>query len=221
MHGLDICGEMIPAMQVGGDYFDLIPISDKKIYVVVGDVSGKGLSASLYMTKLQTMMQLACVDSRSPRDILIDINRKLFTSMEKDWFITITLALFDMETNSVKVCRAGHAPILAALNGTVKIYRTRGIGVGLERGIIFDKTLVEEEIPLSPGKIFAFYSDGITEAIDEKDEFFGEENLIDILKNKTSYKSTELVDTIWESLKQFRGHAEQNDDMTVVLVKVN
>jgi serine phosphatase RsbU (regulator of sigma subunit) len=221
MHGLDICGQMIPAMQVGGDYFDLIPVSDKKIYVVVGDVSGKGLSASLYMTKLQTMMQLACVDSRSPRDILIDINRKLFISMEKDWFITITLALFDMETNSVKVCRAGHAPILAALNGTVEIYRTQGIGVGLERGIIFDKTLVEEEIPLLPGKIFAFYSDGITEAIDEKDEFYSEEKLVELLKNKTSYRATELVDTIWESLKQFRCHAEQNDDMTVVLVRVS
>jgi serine phosphatase RsbU (regulator of sigma subunit) len=221
LRGLDICGQMIPAMQVGGDYFDLIPVSDKKIYVVVGDVSGKGLSASLYMTKLQTMMQLACVDSRRPRDILIEINKKLYTSMEKDWFITITLALFDMETNSVKVCRAGHAPLLAALNGTVEIYRTQGIGVGLEKGIIFDKTLDEEEISLSPGKIFAFYSDGITEAIDEKEEFFGEESLIDLLKNKTSLRSTELVDIIWDSLKQFRGRAEQNDDMTVVLVKVN
>ncbi len=220
LRGLDICGQMIPAMQVGGDYFDLIPVSDKKIYVVVGDVSGKGLSASLYMTKLQTMMQLACVDSRSPRDILMEINRKLYTSMEKDWFITITLALFDIETNSVKVCRAGHAPLLAALNGTVAIYRTQGIGVGLEKGIIFDKTLVEEEIQLSPGKIFAFYSDGITEAIDEKEEFFGEEKLIELLKDKTSFRSTQLVDTIWESLKQFRGRAEQNDDMTLVLVKV-
>jgi len=221
LRGLDICGEMIPAMQVGGDYFDLIPISDTKIYVVVGDVSGKGLSASLYMTKLQTMMQLACVDSRRPRDILIEINKKLYTSMEKDWFITITLALFDLEKNSVKVCRAGHAPILAALNGSIEIYRTQGIGVGLEKGVIFDKTLDEEEISLSPGKIFAFYSDGITEAIDEKEEFFGEENLINILKSKNSFRSSQLVDSIWESLKQFRGRAEQNDDMTLVLVKVN
>jgi len=77
----------------------------------IGDVSGKGLSASLYMTKLQTMMQLACVDNRSPREILMEINKKLYTSMEKDWFITMTLALFDMGKNSVKVCRAGHAPI--------------------------------------------------------------------------------------------------------------
>jgi sigma-B regulation protein RsbU (phosphoserine phosphatase) len=221
LKGLDICGQMVPAMQVGGDYFDLIPVSDTEIYVIVGDVSGKGLSASLYMTKIQTMMQLACVDSRAPRDILMDVNRKLYTSMEKDWFITMTLALFDLEKMIVKVCRAGHAPILAASNGTVDSYRTQGIGVGLERGIIFDKTLVEEEIKLTSGKIFAFYSDGITEAINETEDFFGEEKLVELLRNRTSFRSSELMDIIWESLKQFRGRAEQNDDMTMVLVKVN
>ena len=221
VNGLDICGQMVPAMQVGGDYYDLIPISPTKLFVIVGDVSGKGLSASLYMTKLQTMMQVACVGNRSPRDILIEINRNLYVSMEKDWFVTITLALFDLEKNIVRVCRAGHAPLLAASNGTVSAYRTQGIGVGLERGTIFDRTLVEEEISLSPGKIFAFYSDGITEAINEREEFFGEDKLADLLKGKTNIPSTILMDEIWESLKQFRGKAEQNDDMTMVLVKVS
>jgi sigma-B regulation protein RsbU (phosphoserine phosphatase) len=221
VNGLDICGQMVPAMQVGGDYYDLIPISPTRLFVVVGDVSGKGLSASLYMTKLQTMMQVACVDNRSPRDILIEINRNLYVSMEKDWFVTITLALFDLEKNIVRVCRAGHAPLLAASNGTVSAYRTQGIGVGLEKGTIFDRTLVEEEISLSSGKIFAFYSDGITEAINEKEEFFGEEKLSELLKGKTNITSTKLMDEIWDSLKQFRGKAEQNDDMTMVLVKVS
>ncbi|MDR3610555.1 MAG: SpoIIE family protein phosphatase, partial [Ignavibacteriaceae bacterium] len=199
LKGLDICGQMVPAMQVGGDYYDLIPISPTKLFVVVGDVSGKGLSASLYMTKLQTMMQLACVANRSPRDILIEINRNLYISMEKDWFVTMTLALFDVEKGIVRVCRAGHAPLLAASNGTVDSYRTQGIGVGLEKGVIFDRTLVEEEIVLSPGKIFAFYSDGITEAINEQEDFFGEEKLAGLLKGKTNMPSTELMDEIWES----------------------
>jgi serine phosphatase RsbU (regulator of sigma subunit) len=221
VRGLDICGQMVPAMQVGGDYYDLIPISPTKLFVVVGDVSGKGLSASLYMTKLQTMMQVACIDNRSPRDILIEINRNLYVSMEKDWFVTITLALFDLEKYTVRVCRAGHAPLLAASNGTVSAYRTQGIGVGLEKGIIFDKTLVEEEISLTSGKIFAFYSDGITEAINENEEFFGEEKLAELLKGKTNIPSTKLMDEIWNSITLFRGSAEQNDDMTMVLVKVS
>jgi serine phosphatase RsbU (regulator of sigma subunit) len=221
LKGLEICGQMIPAMQVGGDYYDLIPVSPTKMYVVVGDVSGKGLSASLYMTKLQTMMQLACVNSRSPKDILIEINKNLYISMEKEWFVTMTLALFDMEKGIVRVCRAGHAPLLAASNGTIDTYRTQGIGVGLEKGIIFDKTLVEEEISLSSGKIFAFYSDGITEAINEHEDFFGEDKLAGLLKGKTNLCPTKIMDDIWDSLKQFRGKAEQNDDMTMVLVKVS
>jgi sigma-B regulation protein RsbU (phosphoserine phosphatase) len=173
------------------------------------------------MTKLQTMMQVACIDNRSPRDILIEINRNLYVSMEKDWFVTVTLALFDLEKNIVRVCRAGHAPLLAASNGTVSAYRTQGIGVGLEKGLIFDKTLDEEEISLTSGKIFAFYSDGITEAINENEEFFGEEKLSDLLKGKTNLHSTEIMNEIWDSITRFRGSAEQNDDMTMVLVKVS
>ena len=220
MNGLDICGEMIPAMQVGGDYYDLIQISDSKLFVVVGDVSGKGLSASLYMTKLQTMIKLNCSDGKSPKEILTDINRRIYSEMDKSWFVTITLALFDLEKQTVKFCRAGHMPVLQATNGTVQAYRTQGLGVGIEAGIVFDKSLVEEEIKLSPGQIYAFFTDGVTEAMNEQNELFGDDNLNAILKNKTKARSTDIVNEIWTSVKNFRGEAEVNDDMTMVVVKV-
>ena len=219
--GLDICGEMIPAMQVGGDYFDFIPVSDRQMFVVVGDVSGKGLSASLYMTKLQTMIQLACTKGKTPKEVLIDINKRLYESIEKSWFVTMTLALFDTESNSMNFCRAGHVPLLIAENGTIVSHRSQGLGVGLEKGIIFADTLVEEKIHLKSGQIFGFFSDGITEAMNENLDFFGEERISGILKNKTSAGSTEIMDEIWKEIKTFRGDFEQNDDMTVVLVKVS
>jgi sigma-B regulation protein RsbU (phosphoserine phosphatase) len=217
---LDICGQMVPAMQVGGDYFDLIKVSDSKIFVVVGDVSGKGLSASLYMAKLQTMIQLACTSDKSPKQILVDINKRLYESLERSWFVTMTLALFDSSTNSVKFCRAGHMPLITANNGAVNSYKSRGIGIGLESGTIFENSLVEEEVKFSSGQIFAFFSDGITEAMNEKNDLFGEEKLSELLKNKSGKSSNELMDEIWESITKFRGHAEQSDDMTMVLVKV-
>ena len=217
---LDICGQMIPAMQVGGDYYDLIKISDSKIFVVVGDVSGKGLSASLYMAKLQTMIQLACTVDKAPKQILVDINKRLYESLERSWFVTMTLALFDSSTNTVKFCRAGHLPLITANNGTIRSYKTQGIGVGLESGIIFESSLVEEEVSLTPGQIFAFFSDGITEAMNESNDLFGEEKLSELLKNKSVKNSNELMDEIWESITRFRGRAEQSDDMTMVLVKV-
>ncbi|NWF89638.1 MAG: SpoIIE family protein phosphatase [Ignavibacteriaceae bacterium] len=217
---LDICGQMIPAMQVGGDYYDLIKLSDSKIFVVVGDVSGKGLSASLYMAKLQTMIQLACTPDKTPKQILVEINKRLYESLERSWFVTMTLALFDSSANTVKFCRAGHMPLITANNGSIDSYKSRGIGIGLESGSIFESSLVEEEVQFKSGQIFAFFSDGITEAMNEVNELFGEDKLSELLRNKSNKTSSEVMNDIWKSLTLFRGRAEQNDDMTMVLVKV-
>lgn len=217
---LDICGQMIPAMQVGGDYYDLIKVSDSKIFVVVGDVSGKGLSASLYMAKLQTMIQLACTIDKTPKQILVDINKRLYESLERSWFVTMTLALFDSSANSVKFCRAGHMPLITSNNGSIDSYKSRGIGLGLESGNIFESSLVEEEVQFKSGQIFAFFSDGITEAMNEVNDLFGEDKLSELLRNKSTRTSNELMDEIWSSIVKFRGNAEQSDDMTMVLVKV-
>lgn len=218
--GLDISGEMIPAMQVGGDYYDLIPLSDTKLFVAVGDVSGKGLSASLYMTKLQTMIQIATKISLSPKEILIEINRQLYESIDRSWFITMTLALFDTEKRTVRFCRAGHMPLITANNGTVEQIKTEGIGLGLEKGEIFERTLKEEELQIKSDQIFAFFSDGITEAMNEKDELFGETKLTELLKGRTTFQSAQLMQSVWDEVKIFRGSTQPNDDMTMVIVKV-
>jgi serine phosphatase RsbU (regulator of sigma subunit) len=220
LKGLDISGEMIPAMQVGGDYFDLIPVSEDKLFVVVGDVSGKGLSAALYMTRLQTMVESACKPDKLPKEILIDINKRIYFSMERNWFITMTVALFDMKKKVVNFCRAGHMPVFAVQNGKINKYRTTGLGVGLERGIIFEKTLCEEEVNLYDNQVFAFFSDGVTEAMNEQKDLFGEEELSRILLKRSSSCSKEILKEIWSTVHTFRGQAEVNDDMTMVLVKV-
>ncbi|MGB5894869.1 MAG: SpoIIE family protein phosphatase, partial [Ignavibacteriaceae bacterium] len=221
IRNLDICGEMIPAMQVGGDYYDLLPVngSDSKLYVVIGDVSGKGLSASLYMTKVQTMIQFSCTADKSPKEILVEINKRIYTEMERNWFITMSIAYFDLDKNTVKFCRAGHMPLITATNGTVESYRTQGIGVGLEKGEIFEKSLVEQELTLKQGQIYAFFTDGVTEAMNEQHDLFGEDKLTSILNNKGQYRSTEIMQEIWNSVNSFRGTAEVNDDMTMVIVK--
>jgi serine phosphatase RsbU (regulator of sigma subunit) len=219
-NGLDICGEMFSAMQVGGDYFDLIPVSDKKLFVVVGDVSGKGLSASLYMAKLQTMMQLYCVDNRSPKEILVQINKKLYQEMEKSWFVTLSLAIFDMEKKTVKFCRAGHVPVLVSEKGKIDFYKTTGLGVGLEKGVIFEKTLIEEELQLKSGQVYTFFSDGITEGMNENEELFGEERLAEVLKNNSDTASSQIMNSVWNELRTYCGKTEQYDDQTMVIVKI-
>ncbi len=220
INGLDICGEMIPAMQVGGDYYDLIQAEDNKLFVAVGDVSGKGLSASLYMTKLQTMIQLACKNSTNLKEILSEVNKRLYESIDRNWFITMTLALFDTQKRTVKFCRAGHMPVVISSNGNVESVKTSGMGLGLEKGEIFERTLEEIELEYKSGQIFSFFSDGITEAMNENEELFGEERLMQILKGRSSQPSLSIMQTVWDQVKTFRGKAKPNDDMTMVIVKV-
>ena len=223
IRNLDICGEMIPAMQVGGDYYYLLPVngSDSKLFAIIGDVSGKGLAASLYMTKLQTMVQFACTADSSPKEILVEINKRIYSEIERNWFITMSIAYFDLEKKTVKFCRAGHMPLLTAENGTVQSHRTQGIGVGLEKGEIFEESLIEQELSLKPGQIYAFFTDGITEAMNEQHDLFGEDNLSSILKDKSTSRSNDIMQEIWNKINSFRGSAEVNDDMTMVIIKVN
>lgn len=217
---LDTAGIMIPAMQIGGDYYDLIKISDTQMFIVVGDVSGKGLSASFYMSKLQTMIRLFCDGSKSPKNILVELNQKLAGNMDKQWFITLTVAFVDVAKRSIKIARAGHTPTIKYSNGVVKYIKPKGIGVALEYGKLFEDSLEEVEIAIQPKDIYVFTSDGINEAMDEGNNFFGYDNLTRIVKEKSNQSSKEIVNEIITSLEKFRGNKERNDDITLVVLKV-
>jgi serine phosphatase RsbU (regulator of sigma subunit) len=217
---LDTAGIMIPAMQIGGDYYDLIKVSDTQMFIVVGDVSGKGLSASFYMSKLQTMIQLFCTASKSPKEILVELNQKISGHMEKQWFITLTIAYVDVGKRSIKICRAGHPPTIKFSNGVVNYIKPNGMGVGLEYGALFEESLEEVELPLAPHDVFVFSSDGINEAMNEDNELFGYDEITNILKNKFKSSSDEIVKNTIYSLEKFRGLKEPNDDITLVVLKV-
>lgn len=221
INNLDICGIMKPALMVGGDYFDLIPVSNNKLFVVVGDVSGKGLSAALYMTKLQTMVSMLCSENTSPREILIELNKKIYGAIDRSSFITISIALFDVEERTVKISRAGHMPVILVKNGSIINYKSPGIGVGLNSGKIFEESLGEEIIKLEKGQIFSFYSDGVVEEMNEKDELYGTDKYSSLLQNHQTKHSSEIMEEVFTSLKTFRGKREQSDDITVVIVKVS
>ena len=216
---LDISGKMIPAMHVGGDYFDLIKISDSKLFVVVGDVSGKGLSASFYMSKLQTMIRLYCTDGKSPREVLVEVNRRISESIEKNWFITVTLGLFDVEKKTLTVCRAGHTSIIRVRNGKLEFFQPSGIGVGLDRGEVFDNSLKEAIYQLQNNDLFFFYSDGVTELMNENDELFGKDRLENFLIKNIFENCREIEIGLIKNLSDFRGKTPQYDDITTLLVR--
>jgi len=219
MTGLDLFGAMISAMQVGGDYYDLIKISDSKLFVVIGDVSGKGLSASIYMSKLQTMIRLYCTEERTPKEILVEINKMIFPELEKNWFITISLALIDLDEKTIKMCRAGHTPLLKINNNIYELYQPGGVGIGLNGGDLFSSTLEEITIDLYQGDLLFLFSDGITELMNSENELYGIDNLKNFLTGNRQLKCIEIGKKLISGLELFRGKTHQYDDITFVVLK--
>ncbi|MBI3765931.1 MAG: SpoIIE family protein phosphatase [Ignavibacteriales bacterium] len=217
--GLDIAGISIPALTVGGDYFDYIRLDSHKLLVVVADVSGKGMAASLYMSKVQGMVQLAAQMYTSPREILIHVNRMLYEGMERRSFITMILASFDLTRNEVRICRAGHHKAIFNNNGEMKYLEAKGIGLGLEQGPIFERELEEIRRPIDRGSMFVFYSDGLTEAMNDHKVEFGDGAIRAILTSVGPFSARDIQQSIINAVKEFQGSAEQHDDLTLVVVR--
>lgn len=221
IESLQIAGCMIPVMHVGGDYYDFIKVSENKLFIIIGDVSGKGLAASFYMSKLQTMVRLYCNENSSPKEVLTKVNKIMYESIERSWFITVAIGLFDLEKRKLYYCRAGHTPLIEMNVNSILHYQSKGIGVGLEKGDIFDSSLDEIVIDLNQNHSYIFFSDGITEAMNEHDEMYGNTRFEKLLIENSHKSSEEILQLTLQSLEAFRTKSPQNDDITLVVVKYN
>ncbi len=220
MSGLDISVLSQPARTIGGDFYDLIKLDENRILVVVADVSGKGIPAALNMAKVQAMLRFAAKIFDSPAAILKSVNKQIFRRIEKKSFVTVIAALFDLEKKTVKICRAGHNPLLYSTNGVIETLNNKGIGLGLDNAKLFDTNLEEIEMPLNDENLYLFYSDGLTEAMNESKNEFGLDNVKSLLSKFRHFSSTEIRDALVKNVSEFRRTAIQNDDITLVAVKV-
>mgnify|MGYP001397656285 FL=1 len=220
IEGLDLTGSSSPAKTIGGDFYDLIKISDKKLLVIVADVSGKGIPAALNLSKVQAMIQFSTKIFDSPKDILKSVNKQIYNKIDRKSFVTIAAGLFDLENMTLKICRAGHNPTLYANKNEVKEINSKGIGLGLDNAKLFDANLQEVELKLNKDDIFLFYSDGLTEAMNSFKEEFGLNNVKRILKDNVDGNSGDIQRNLIDEVKAFKGSAEQNDDITLVTIKI-
>ena len=151
--------------------------------------------------------------------MLININRRIFDGMDRRSFITMILALFDLKKKEVRICRAGHNKALLSTDGKIKFLEGGGIGLGLERGPVFEDAIEEVRIPIKPDSLFLFYTDGVTEAMNEKQQQLGEKAIADLLMVKRHLSAQHIQHAILAKVEKFRGSAEQHDDVTMVVVK--
>ncbi|GIV59308.1 MAG: hypothetical protein KatS3mg043_0397 [Rhodothermaceae bacterium] len=218
--GMTLAASSVSALEVGGDYYDFARLDDHRLAVIVADVSGKGTSAAFYMAEMQGIFQSVSRLAPSPCDFLHHANVALASSLEKNVFISVVYGVLDLHTEEFVLARAGHCPAaVISLNGSARYLRSRGLGLGLDRGPLFRKMLAEERIRLQPGDVFVLYTDGIVESRNAAGEEYGYDRLLRVLAEHRHEDATDLHAALLDDLNTFLGEKEYDDDMTLVVLK--
>ncbi|MCI8327571.1 MAG: serine/threonine-protein phosphatase, partial [Lachnospiraceae bacterium] len=214
---LSVYATMNPAREVGGDFYDCFKIDDDHVAFVIADVSGKGVPAALFMVTVKTLIKTKAKNSYSPMEVLQDTNKEISETNEEDMFVTAFLGVLELSTGKFVCANAGHNPPLRFYPDERVEYlqtETNFILAGIP-GVPF----TENEYQLEPGERFLLYTDGVTEAMNEKQEFFGEEQLLEKMKvpEVRTLETEELVKYLDMELRDFSAGAEQADDITILV----
>jgi phosphoserine phosphatase RsbU/P len=225
--GLTLTPHCEPAREVGGDYYDYVPMEDGRIGLLIADVSGKGTSAALYMAELKGIILSLSERHTSPRDLLINANQIISRHLDTRSFITITYAVVDLTARTLTYARAGHCPLIhvpgpGAPSRTAQILIPDGMVLGLQidDGSKFAQYLEEATVPLGAGDLFLFYTDGISETMNGDGELFGDTRLAALAQRHSDLPPAEIRERILREVQAFAGTAVQQDDMTMLLLTV-
>ncbi len=214
--GYDIVGMSIPALNVGGDYYDFIRLDDDQLAIGLGDVSGKGLAASLVMSNLQATIRGQTFFDVNADGCLEGANKLLFRSTDSRTFVSLFYGILDTRKNTLCYTNAGHnLPIFFSAGKKPVPLETRGIALGLKENVSY----VRDEISIHPDDLLLIYSDGISEAMNERMEEFGEERLQEIVQHNSGDSASEIIEKIIAAANLHFGNASQNDDMTIIIIK--
>jgi len=204
---------------VGGDFYDVIELGSGKLGIAVGDVSGHGVPAALFMSLTATLLRAEAKRSDSPGDVLRAVNSQLLETSDSGMFVTVLYGILDGSASSFEYARAGHSTPLLAIPGKPPVQLEDGLGQLL--GVFDDMVLDEVTIPLESGSVMVIYTDGITEAANESKEFFGEEGLLEVVKSSDEMQPDVLLPIIWDAVQTFQGNASNEDDITLLAVRAS
>ncbi len=217
IEGMDLAANNIPAQEIGGDFYDYIPISRGSWGLVIADVSGKGMPAAIFMGLSRTIVRASATDNPSPAAAIKQANELICRDSTSGMFVTLFYAILNAKERKLRYVNAGHNPPLLIRNGgEVESLRTRGIALGVTHYI----DLQEAERILRPGDTIVFYTDGVTEAINVEEEAFGERRLIEIVRENSNLPARGIIGKVEEAVVAFAGKEPQFDDITLLVLKV-
>jgi sigma-B regulation protein RsbU (phosphoserine phosphatase) len=215
--GFDFAARSRPAQQVGGDFYDVIPLAKDRVGLVMADVSDKGMPAALYMALTRSLIHAEAKRSVSPRRVLLNVHRLLMEMSKAEMFVTAFYGVLDGASGSLRYARAGHdRPLLLhRSSGECQLLDAQGMLLGyLER-----VSLEEAEAVLDSGDVLVLYSDGITDAVSQAGDFFGVERLRQTVCRGGGLGAQPLCDRVFEQVDAFQAGAAQHDDMALLVVK--
>jgi serine phosphatase RsbU (regulator of sigma subunit) len=217
LDGWDMTGVSFPCREIGGDYYDFIHRKrDSHLIVAVGDVSGKGTGAALLMSSLHAAVRAQSQTRASISEVMAEINEYIFENSPSNKFLTLFYGELDPKTGTLSYSNGGHnAPIFVRRAGEVERLDKGGLPIGMMQSVLYQ----EASVAFEPGDVLVIYSDGITESINEKEEEFEEERLIEVVKNNLGRSASGIRDRIDEALSRFVGTTAPVDDMTLMIIK--
>jgi sigma-B regulation protein RsbU (phosphoserine phosphatase) len=210
-----------PAMEVGGDYYDFLPLPDGRWLLLLGDVSGKGVKAAFYMTLTKGILHSIAAVEGNHSEILRRLNRIFGNLTESGIFLTLCAVVLDPPTREVLLVSAGHNPPLLTGPQGVRVLEPRGLVLGVMSDEIFLKSLREVRLRLEPGESLVLYTDGVTEAMNRECQEFGMERLVRVLEERSGRGVEATVDGVLAAVEAFQEGAHQADDLTLLVVKAH
>jgi phosphoserine phosphatase RsbU/P len=219
--GFQIAGINIPARQVSGDYFDYIKVDEDRLGVVIADVSGKGVPASLIMAICRSALRAEARANPSPGEVLRKVNRQLYPDIKEDMFICLAYVILYHKEATVTLSRGGHdAPLLSrAATGEIEILKPPGMALGIDSGDVFDRITADISVPLQRDDCLVLYTDGITEALNANGDEFGPERMVRAVRASASEGAEEVIARLTADVRNFVDGHPQHDDITLIVVR--
>jgi len=221
IEGYDISAYYRPCRNVSGDYYDFIKIDESHLAILVADVSGKGIPASMIMTETRALVRSEATRTLSPVEVIKRVNQLLYNDLKPGMFVTIFYTILDTKNSVLSYVSGGHNPMIFLTKSTEQctFVNTNGMAIGIDKGPLFERTIKEDKINIYPGDRFVLYTDGVTDTINENNVMFGDRRLALLVKQLSSKGSNELINLIVKHLEEHQGKVPQYDDITIVSCK--
>jgi sigma-B regulation protein RsbU (phosphoserine phosphatase) len=217
--GFEIAAYSMSAREVGGDFYDFIYMGEDKAGMLIGDVTGKSVSGALVMSASRTLFRTLSEEELPVAESMMRANRRLKKDVKTGMFVALLYAVIDSEDKTLTMCSAGQTqPVhVSAKTGEAVLVKTRGDTFPL--GIIEEAAYEETQLKLEPGDKVILYTDGIVEAMNEEEEIYGFERLLDVAKNSQTMTAETLLEEIKGKVNEFAGKAAQHDDITIIVIQ--